>query len=80
MLPEPRLVLFQMMRVPFGDDVEDGSVRGQRHVLLETRDPERGLTPDVARIGLGDLDDTRLQAAIKTVSLRELMMIASATA
>ena len=47
MLAQPLVVFFEMMRVAFGDDVEDRSAGGQRHVLLETRDPERGLSPDV---------------------------------
>ena len=46
-LAQPGLVLFEMVRVPFGDDVEDRAVRGQRHVLLEARDraATAGATP-----------------------------------
>ena len=46
MLAQPLLVGLEMMRVPFGDDVEDRSIGRQRHVLLEPRQAKAGLPPD----------------------------------
>ena len=50
MLAQPRFVLLEMMRVPFGDDVEHRAVGGERDVLLEPRDAQRRLPPDRAGV------------------------------
>ncbi len=67
-LAQPRFVLVEMMRVPFGDDVEDGAARRERHVLLEPRHPQRRLTPDVPGIGRSlaadDLQQRRFAGAV----------------
>jgi len=67
-LLQPRLVLVQMMGVPFGDDVEDRSVRGQRNVLLEPRDSQRRLPPNrpgISRdLAADDLQQRRFARAV----------------
>jgi hypothetical protein len=45
------------MRVTFRHNLGDGSVRGQRDILLEAGDAETRLKPDSARIRLNDSTD-----------------------
>jgi len=59
------------MRVSLGDDVEDRPVGGQRHILLEPRDPEAGLAPDIAarrrvsrQLAADNLQQRRLAGAV----------------
>src|SRR4051812_4388783 len=40
-----------MMRVALGDDIEDGAVRGERDILLETRNTKRRLPPHRSGVG-----------------------------
>jgi hypothetical protein len=65
---QPGLVLFEVMGMPFRDHLEDGLVRGERHVLLQARDTEAGLTPDHAGVGrqvpAEDFEQRRLPGAI----------------
>ena len=67
---QPRFVFFQMMRVPFGDDVEDRAVGRERDVLLESGDAERPLAPHGAGVGNNltaqDLKQRRLARTVAT--------------
>jgi hypothetical protein len=49
-LAQPLLIGVEMMRMPFGHDVEHRPVGRERHVLLEPRDSNRGLPPDGAAV------------------------------
>ena len=50
-LAQPLLINVEVMRMPFGHDVEHRAVGRKRDVLLETRDPQPRLTPDGAAVG-----------------------------
>jgi len=68
MLAQPGFVFFQMVRMPFGDDVEDRAVGGERNVLLEARDAQRWLAPYRPRVrgqlAAEDLQQRRLAGAV----------------
>src|SRR5207244_12810877 len=68
---QPWFVFFEMMRMSFGDDLEDRPVGGQRHVLFKPRDAQTGLPPDGTagsgirrQLAADDFEKSRLAAAI----------------
>src|ERR1700675_1406118 len=48
MFLQPGFIFFEMMRMSFGHDLEDGPVGGQRHILFESRETQARLPPDTA--------------------------------